>query len=474
MPGSFFFECGMGVAAVILAAGQGTRMKSNFPKVLHPLGGKPMVAHSVWAAQEASDVTPVLVVGVGADRVRKTLGDQVRYAVQEKQLGTGHAVLQTRSLLAGVPALAVREDSGAAESDMVLVTYADMPLLRSETLKRMVGHHRRAAPAITMLTVIQDSPRGFGRVLRDAADRVIAVVEEPEATPEQLAIRELNAGVYCFDATWLWAHLEQIPLSSKGEYYLTDMVGIAVTEGSKVEALTTDDPSEVLGVNTRLHLAEAAAVFRRRINEKWMLKGVTIVDPATTYIEPDVTLGRDTVVHPNTHLEGRTSIGAECRIGPNTVIRDSTLGDRCVVFASVVEGSRLADEVDVGPFGHLRQGTHLASGVHVGNFGEIKNAYLGSGSKMGHFSYVGDATIGEDVNIGAGVITCNYDGERKHRTDIEAGAFIGSDTMLVAPLRVGKGAVTGAGSVVTRDVPPGSVAYGVPARVRADTEEEKE
>ena len=464
----------MHVSAVILAAGQGTRMKSNLPKVLHPVAGKPMVMHAVDAAWEVSEVTPVLVVGEGADQVRMTVGERARYVVQEQQLGTGHAVLQAKPTFAGSNTPIT---SGGDSDDLVgavLVTYADMPLLRTETLRRLVEHHRRTMPVITILTVIDDNPRGFGRVVRDASNAVEAVVEEVDATEEQRAIRELNAGVYCFDANWLWGHLEKIRLNSKGEYYLTDLVAMAVIEGCKVEALMTDTPSEVLGINTRVHLAEAEAVFRQRINQRWMLSGVTIVDPAHTYIEADVVLGSDTVIHPNTHLQGKTTIGAGCRIGPNSVIRDSTLGDRCVVSVSMIDESRLDDEVEIGPFARLRKGSDLAAGVHMGNFGEVKNSYLGPGTKMGHFSYVGDATIGADVNIGAGTITCNYDGVRKHRTEIEEGAFIGSDTMLVAPVRVGKGAKTGAGSVVTRDLPPGSLAFGAPARVRSENREEKE
>lgn len=445
----------MSVSVVILAAGQGTRMKSSLPKVLHRLVGKPLVVHALDAARGLSDAKPVLVVGVGAQQVRLALGERVRYVVQEPQLGTGHALLQARSVLVG-------------RSNMVLVTYADMPLLRPETLGHMVEHHRQTTPAITLLTVTQDVSRGFGRVLRDPSGAVVAIVEEVDATPEQLTIREMDTGTFCFDADWLWSRLEQLSPSAQGAYYLTELVGMAVAEGRKVETIAAQDPCEVLGINNRLHLAEAAAAFRERINRQWMLSGVTIVDPATTYIEAGVTLGPDTVIQPNTHLEGDTSIGAECRIGPNTIIRDSTLGDRCIVFASVIEGSTLEEEVDVGPFGHLRPGAHLASGVHMGNFGEVKNAYLGPGTKMGHFSYVGDTTTGPGVNIGAGAITCNYDGQQKHRTEIEEGAFIGSDTMLVAPVRIGEGARTGAGSVVTRDVPPGGLVYGVPARIQAD------
>jgi bifunctional UDP-N-acetylglucosamine pyrophosphorylase/glucosamine-1-phosphate N-acetyltransferase len=330
----------MRVSVVILAAGQGTRMKSNLPKVLHPVAGRPMVSYAVAAARVVSAAQPVLVVGRGADQVRATLGQQVRYVTQQQRLGTGHAVLQASSLLAG-------------RSDLTLVTCADMPLLRGETLQRLVEHHRQSNPTITMLTVIQDNARGFGRVLRDASGAVLAIVEEADATPAQLAIRELNTATYCFDAQWLWSRLHQIPLSAKGEYYLTDLVGMAVAEGRRVEALTTADPSEALGINTRVHLAEAEAVSRRRILEKWMLNGVTIVDPATTYVEAGVTLGSDAVVYPNTHIEGETQIGAGCRIGPNTVIRDSTLGERCTVLASVVEASTLEDDVNVGPFGHL-------------------------------------------------------------------------------------------------------------------------
>jgi bifunctional UDP-N-acetylglucosamine pyrophosphorylase/glucosamine-1-phosphate N-acetyltransferase len=480
--GAWVFFCGYGMmrlAVVILAAGQGTRMKSKLPKVLHPLAGEPMVLYALLSAKELSEDKPVLVVGVGAEQVRNTLGDKARYVVQENQLGTGHAVLQAKPLLAGayqsLQSSAAHADEGEASgAAAVLVTYADMPLLRAETLRQLVEHHRHMSPVLTMLTVIQKEARGFGRVLRDPSGAVTAVVEEADATAEQLAVQELNAGVYCFDAGWLWSRLDHIPLSAKGEYYLTDLVAMAVAEGRRVEAVTIGDSSEVLGINNRVHLAEAEAVIRQRTNEKWMRDGVTIVDPATTYIHTHVTLGRDTVVYPNTYLEGQTSIGAECQIGPNAVIRDSTLGDRCIVFASVLEGSTLEDDVDVGPFAHLRSGAHLAVGVHMGNFGEVKNAYLGPGTKMGHFSYVGDTTTGPAVNIGAGTVTCNYDGKEKHRTEIEEGAFIGSDTMLVAPVRVGKRATTGAGAVVTRDVPPGRIAVGVPARLRPNNREEKE
>ncbi len=446
----------MDLSIVILAAGEGTRMMSDLPKVLHRLGGRPLVSHALETARELTDAQPVLIVGHGAEAVRETVGDDVICVTQAEQLGTGHAVLQARSSL--------EERAG-----LVLVSYADMPLLTGETLTRLVDRQRQNRGPITMLTLMRENPRGFGRVVRGEYGSVVKIVEEAVATPEQLAIRELNAGVYCFDGAWLWEHVDQIPLSlPKEEYYLTDLVGIAVDESLSVEAVVADDPAEALGINTRVDLAAAERVLRRRINERWMMSGVTIVDPATTTIESGVVLGRDTTLQPNTHLRGETRIGERCTIGPNTVIEDSIIGDACVVLASVVEQAVMEDSSDIGPFGHLRKGAHLCEGAHVGNFGELKQSTLGPGAKMGHFGYLGDAEVGAGANVGAGTITCNYDGERKHRTVIEEGAFIGSDTMLVAPVRVGREAKTGAGSVVTRDIPDGAVAYGVPARVHGD------
>ncbi|PWH11981.1 MAG: UDP-N-acetylglucosamine diphosphorylase/glucosamine-1-phosphate N-acetyltransferase [Anaerolineae bacterium] len=448
------------ITAVLLAAGQGTRMKSNLPKVLHPLCGKPLVLHALEAARQASTETPVLVVGVGAEEVRKTLGESVRYAEQQAQLGTAHALLQAESLLKG-------------QSEYILVTYADMPLLRGETLRQLVETQQANRGPMSMLTVIYDDPRGFGRVIRKPDGTVAAIVEEYVATPEQLAVKELNVGAYCFRADWLWDALHQIPMSKKGEYYLTDTVELAVRAGLPVQAIVLNDLTETIGVNTRVHLAEAEAAMRRRINERHMLNGVTLIDPATTYIEAQVTIGADTVIWPNTYLQGATSIGRECSIGPNTHIRESKIGDRCKVFMSVMEGAWLENDVEMGPFARLRKGAHLCDHVHMGNFGEVKDSTLGPGVKMGHFSYIGNAQIGPDVNIGAGTITCNYDGEKKHPTKIGQGAFIGSDTMLVAPVEIGEHARTGAGAVVTRDIPADSLAVGVPARVIRTLERKK-
>jgi len=444
----------LSLGIVILAAGQGTRMHSTLPKVLHPLAGQPMILYAVEAARALTDLPPVLVVGYGGEKVRQVVGEAVTYVEQAQQRGTGHAVLQAQPALEG-------------RTTEVLVVYADMPLLKEATLRRLWERQRANPGPITMLTLVSDNPRGFGRVVRDERGTVVQIVEEAVATPEQMAIRELNAGVYCFDAEWLWSHVGLIPLSlPKREYYLTCLIGMATAEGQRVETIPVEDAAEVLGINTRAHLAEAEAALRSRINRRWMEAGVTMMDPATTYIEAYVTIGPDTVIWPNTYLRGQTRVGAGCQIGPNSLIEDSTIGDGCRVVASVVEEAVMEEGSDVGPFSHLRPGARLEAGAHVGNFGEVKNATLGPGAKMGHFSYLGDAGVGAGANIGAGTITCNFDGKQKHRTEIGEGAFIGSDTMLVAPVRVGKGARTGAGSVVTRDVPDGALAYGVPARVR--------
>ncbi len=447
----------MSLSIVILAAGKSTRFKSRTPKVLHPLGGRPILFHVLEQAAGLSDAPPVLVVGPETEEeIRRAIGDRVRYVCQRERLGTGHAVLQAQ------PEVDAEVDADANE---VLVLYGDMPLLCEATLSRLVAAKRESGAAIAMLTVSRPDPRGFGRVLRNAEGAIAGIVEEVEATPQQRAIRELNAAVYVFDAPFLWEHLDRLePSPRKGEYYLTDLIEMAVEAGHSVVGVPVADAAEALGINTRADLAVAAAALRQRINARWMAEGVTLIDPATTYVGPEVTIGQDTVIHPHTHLRGATTIGEACEIGPNTIIEACTIGNRCRVLASVLEKAVMEDESDVGPFGHLRKGARLCRGAHMGNFGEVKNSTIGPGAKMGHFSYVGDAEIGAKVNIGAGTITCNYDGERKHRTVIEEGVFIGSDTMLVAPVHIGARAKTGAGSVVTRDIPAGQIVYGVPAR----------
>jgi bifunctional UDP-N-acetylglucosamine pyrophosphorylase/glucosamine-1-phosphate N-acetyltransferase len=437
--------------AIVLAAGQGTRMRSALPKVLHTILGHPLAWYAVQTARQATGTDPVLIIGHQATDIQRVMGESVHYITQEPQLGTGHAVMQARSFLEG-------------KADTILVTYGDMPLLKSETLANLIAVQQSTRGPLSLLTVIGKDSRGFGRVVRDSYGNVREIVEEAVATPEQLAIRELNASVYCFDAAWLWESLSKVPLSPKGEYYLTDLVGIATQDGLSVKAILAEEEIETIGINTRIHLAEAEGAMRQRINQAWMLAGISMIDPATTHIEPEVTIGRDTIIWPGTFLQGKTIVGESCTLGPNTILRNTKIGDRCEVLSSVLEGALVEDDVDIGPFAHLRKGAHLAKGVHMGNFGEIKNSYLGPGTKMGHLSYIGDATIGSGVNIGAGTVTCNYDGEKKNPTVIGDDVFIGSDTMLVAPVRLGDRSHTGAGSVVTKDVPADTLVVGVPAR----------
>jgi bifunctional UDP-N-acetylglucosamine pyrophosphorylase/glucosamine-1-phosphate N-acetyltransferase len=451
----------MKVTSVVLAAGQGTRMKSDLPKVLHPLCGRPMLWHVMEALQAVTTEKPVVVVGHGADEVTAYLGESAQTVLQEPQLGTGHAAMQAESRLKG-------------ETDMVIVTYADMPLLRGETFKQLVETQRLNSGPFSLLTVIAEDPRGFGRIVRKADGTVEAIVEEYVATPEQKQIKELNVGAYCFNADWLWDALKRIKKNpKKGEYYLTDVVEIAVKDSLPVQAVVHDDFVETIGINTRVHLSEAEAAMRQRINRGHMLNGVSIMDPASTYIEAGVQIGKDTVIMPNTYIHGNTIIGERNTIGPNTIIHDTTIGNGCRVLASVLESAVIEDGVDIGPFARLRKGAHLKNHVHMGNFGEVKDSTLHEGVKMGHFSYIGNANIGAHTNIGAGTITANYDGEKKHTTDIGEGVFIGSDTMLVAPLKIGDGARTGAGAIVTKNVPDDTLVVGMPARAIRKLEKRK-
>lgn len=442
----------MSVSVLILAAGQGTRMKSKTPKVLHKIAGKEMILYGIENVKGICDGLPVVVIGHGAGQVRETVGERAKFAIQEQQLGTGHAVQQAEKALKG-------------KSDLVLIFYADMPLLRKETFKALIRKQSRNSGPLTLLTINADDPRGFGRIVRREDGAVQAIVEEARADKEQLLISELNAGVYCAQSDWLWGALKKIKVSPKGEFYLTDLVEIAAGEGKRVQTVELADETEGIGINNRVHLAEANAVMGDRIVERLMLEGVTIIDPATTYVEAEVKIGRDTKVFPNTILEGKTEIGEDCKIGPNSIIENCKIGNRCRVFNSILEDAVMEDDANIGPFGHLRKGARLAKGAHMGNFGEMKNSTLGPNSKMGHFSYLGDAQIAKNVNIGAGTITCNFDGVNKNKTVIDEDVFIGSDTMLVAPLKIGKRAKTGAGAVVTHDVPADTVVVGVPARV---------
>lgn len=441
----------MQISAVILAAGLSKRMKSSLPKVLHTLMGRPIIEYSLEAVNEVCSLKPMVVVGHAAEEVKRIIGERADFVLQKELLGTADAVNTARPFLEG-------------KSDLVLVVNADIPLITTASIQQLVEEQKTNPGPLSMLTFHSPESRGFGRIVRDKDGKPQAIVEERDATLELLKINEFNVGIYCFKSNWLWENLRHIQKSANGEYYLTDLIKVAVEQNQMVKTVVLKDPDEAIGINNRIHLAEAEKVIRKRINQKWMLEGVTMIDPDRVYIENDVKIGRDTVIFPDTYLRGKTEIGENCEIGPGTIINDSTIGNHCRVLLAVMEGAVLEEEVSMGPFAHLRKGAHLCRGVHMGNFGEIKNSTLRAGVKMGHFSYIGDAEIGENVNIGAGVITCNFDGVKKNRTEIGANAFIGSDTMLRAPIKIGEGAYTGAGSVVTHDVPPHAVVTGVPAR----------
>ena len=447
----------MTIASVILAAGLGKRMHSSLPKTLHPLLGKPIVFHALDAVLPKLDLPPVLVTGYGSELLREEIarvyGEKVNFALQAEQLGTGHAVRSAEDQLRG-------------KADLLLVTFGDMPMLRPETIERLVKIHLKTGSTVTMTSVIGDLARGFGRVVRSEDGRVQEIVEEAVATPEQLKIREYNISAYCFEAEWMWQSLAELKPSPKGEFYITDLVEMAISQGKGVEAMVLEDPAEGLGINNRVDLADCERAMRARVNRQWMLAGVSFLDPDTTTVEMGVRIGQDTVIYPNTYLRGRTSIGENCAIGPDTTLLHTSVGDHSVIQYSVAEKATIGSHVTMGPFCHLRSGAVLKDYVHLGNFGEVKDSTLGEHTKMGHFSYIGNATIGRDVNIGAGTITCNYDGKLKHPTEIGDETFIGSDTMLVAPLKIGKRAKTAAGAVVTHDVPDDTLVVGVPARPR--------
>lgn len=456
-------------ATVVLAAGKGTRMRSKLPKMLHPLAGVPLLAHvlkavdaipstSAFASLEntVSSSRPVVVLGHEAVQIEAHVGERCLYAIQEEQLGTGHAVLAAQPVVDALNPL----------PQTVLVCYGDTPLLRSEVLAQVLVEHHKKQATITFLTAYAELPSDYGRVIRDAQGRVRELVEVKRATEDQLRVREVNSGVYCFDRAWLWPTLQNLPRNASGEYYLTDLIAIASAQ-ERVIATVTGAFDETIGVNDRVQLAEAERILRRRILERHMYAGVTVLDPATTYVDDDVQIGMDTVLLPGTFITGKTTIGSSCRIGPDTTIDQSVIGDRCVIRNSVIEEATLEDGVSVGPFSHCRRGAHLAQNVRMGNFAEVKNSYVGAETDMHHFSYLGDATVGEHVNIAAGTITSNYNGitKQKYRTTIGEEAFIGCDTILVAPVTVGDHAMTGAGAVVNKDVPPGALVVGVPARV---------
>lgn len=439
---------------MILAAGKGTRMKSRLPKVLHKVCGKEMVRHVVDAVSTAGFDRIVVVTSSDAqDAVQNVLDDTVEYVVQTEQLGTGHATLQAKARLNGV--------------ETVFILNGDVPLIRSETIRVLADQHDARKSDVTMLTAYVEYPTGLGRVVREPGGTITAIVEDHDADDSVKAIKTISVGVFCVQADWLWQTLGSARPAQNGEFYLTDVVANAVGQDRVVESINTVNAVEGTGVNDRVQLAVAEAVVREGIRECWMVGGVTMPDPSSVYIDADASIGEDTVVLPNTHIQGASRIGRGCVIGPNSIVSHSVVADDCRIQSSVVEDTLIGSGVEVGPFSHLRAGTHIDADVHIGNFVEITRSHVGSGTKSKHFSYVGDAEVGQNVSIGAGAITANYDGDKKLSTRIGDGAFVGSDTMLVAPITVGKGAQTGAGAVVTKDVPAGALAVGVPARLRA-------
>ncbi len=428
--------------AVVLAAGEGKRMYSNLPKVLHPICGRPMLCYILDSAAAVSGEV-IVVIGHGAHLVREAMGPRWRYVIQEQQLGTGHAVLQAAALL---------PDEGT-----VLVLCGDTPLLDPSQLERLLAEHD--GNAATVLTAIPPDPDGYGRVIRDENGLVLRIVEDRDASPAEKLVREINTGTYCFDLKLLKCFLPRLSTANKqGEYYLPDIPALMREQGFHTGACRIDDYRIGLGINDRNQLAEAAGLWRGRINRALMLHGVTIVDPGSTYIDYGVRVGVDTIIYPGTVIEGDSAIGSSCRIGPGAHLRDVQVQDRVSIRYAVVEESALETGVTVGPFAYIRPGCRIGPEVKIGDFVEVKNSVLGTGTKVPHLSYVGDADIHDGVNLGAGVIIVNYDGRRKHRSTIGAGAFVGCNSNLISPVEIGAGSFIAAGSTVTNDVPPGALA----------------
>ena len=435
---------------VVLAAGMGKRMKSSRIKVLHRAGGRPLVHHVLDLARSVTDSSPVLVIGHQRENVEKECAGLADFAVQNEQLGTGHAVLQTESILA----------KRGLDGSRVLVLSGDVPLTRVETITRLIDEHERGGNAVTVLTMRPPEPALYGRIVRGTDGSVVRIVEAKDASDDELAIDEVNAGIYVFDGKLLFESLHTLSTdNAQGEYYLTDVLSRAVELGRRVGAVVADDPIEALGVNSRAELGAVEAELNRRTVSRLMDEGVTFRNPQSVSIDSTVTIGQDSAVYPFVVLEGSTSIGRECVIEPGVHLIDVKIGDNVhVKTGTVAEDAQIGDGASVGPYAHLRPGTVLGKKTKVGNFVETKKAVFGDGAKASHLSYIGDAEVGADVNIGAGTITCNYDGVNKHKTVLEDGVFIGSDTQLVAPIRVGKGSYVGAGTTLTKNVPPDSLA----------------
>ncbi|KXH86828.1 bifunctional UDP-N-acetylglucosamine diphosphorylase/glucosamine-1-phosphate N-acetyltransferase GlmU [Sporosarcina sp. HYO08] len=443
--------------AIVLAAGQGTRMKSDLYKVLHPVCGKPMVEHVIDHIRSLNANRIVTIVGYGAEAVEEVLGEKSEYALQKEQLGTAHAVQQAEQLI------------GDLEGTTIVVC-GDTPLIRPETMEALIAHHDKTSAKATILTAYADDPTGYGRIIRGEDGQVLRNVEQKDATEEEQKVTEINTGTYCFNNRALFETLKKVKNdNAQGEYYLPDVVGILQSENERVSAYVTEDFSETLGVNDRVVLSEAESVMRRRIAEKHMRNGVTIIHPDATYISADATIGRDTVLQPGTMIEGQTVIGEKCIIGPNSQLVNSVIGDNTTIYSSVILSSQIGNDTNVGPFAHIRPDSNVGNHVKIGNFVEVKKSTLGEGSKVSHLSYIGDSNVGSRVNVGCGTITVNYDGKNKYTTTIEDDAFIGCNSNLVAPVTVKQGAYVAAGSTITENVPENSLAIG---RARQENKED--
>ncbi len=442
---------------IILAAGQGSRMKSKLYKVLHPIAGKPMVEHVISQVEAVDPSEIVTIVGCGAEKVKSLLGTRCSYVLQEQQKGTGHAVLQAKKLLKN-------------KIGTTLVICGDTPLLTTATLEKLFEYHQEKDAKATILTAVTENPTGYGRVIRDELGIVEKIVEEKDASLQEKLVKEINTGTYCFDNQLLFEALEKVgTANAQGEYYLTDVIGILKRSGAIVAAYRMPDFSESLGVNDRLALAEANQIMRTRINDKHMLNGVSIIDPNTTYIDSDVIIGTDTVIEPGVFLKGNTVIGEDCLIGAHSEIIDSAIFDRVKITSSHIQGAVVGNDSDIGPFGRLRPETKLGEHVHVGNFVEIKKSTIDDGTKVGHLTYVGDASLGKQINVGCGTVFVNYDGKEKHHTTVGDNSFIGCNTNLIAPLSIGESSFVAAGSTITRNVPKEAMAI---ARTKQINKEE--
>lgn len=436
------------LVTVILAAGKGTRMKSKLPKVLHKAAGKPMLQHVLDAAKGAGAKRNIVVVGFGGEQVKEAMGDQAEFVVQTEQLGTGHAVKQAKPLL-------------QAEKGTVVVLCGDTPLVTADLITKLYEGHKAAGAKATVLTAIMPDATGYGRIIRTEAGDVARIVEQKDATEAERQVKEVNSGIYCFEIQDLFAALEQVGCdNAQGEYYLPDVLGILREQGEKIWAVAADDYESTLGINSRVQLAGAEKILRRRKNIELMDNGVTLMDPDSTFVDADVQVGPDTVIYPFTWLEGNTVIGENCQIGPNSRFSDAKLGNNVTAQFTYAHECQVDDGVTMGPYVHLRPKAHIYNDVKIGNFVEVKNSNVGVGTKLPHLQYIGDADVGSNVNCGCGTVTVNYDGKNKHRTVIGDNAFVGCQTALVAPVKVGEGAYIGAGSVITKDVAPADLAIG--------------